>query len=46
MIGGCCVCSDDVGYDDNPIVYCDGEDCTVGIHQGSFQLFVLIYLRF
>ncbi|KAJ6224556.1 hypothetical protein RDWZM_003101 [Blomia tropicalis] len=38
MIGGCCVCSDDVGYDDNPIVYCDGEDCTVGIHQACYGI--------
>ena len=34
MIGGCCVCLDDRGYDENPIVYCDGSGCSVAVHQG------------
>ncbi len=34
MVGGCCVCSDDEGWDDDPLVYCDGQDCTVAVHKG------------
>lgn len=35
MVGGCCVCSDDRGWTENPLVYCDGQGCTVAVHQGS-----------
>uniref|UniRef100_A0A2K5JJS6 PHD-type domain-containing protein n=1 Tax=Colobus angolensis palliatus TaxID=336983 RepID=A0A2K5JJS6_COLAP len=28
MIGGCCVCSDERGWAENPLVYCDGHGCT------------------
>jgi hypothetical protein len=35
MIGGCCVCADDSGYCDNPLVYCDGDNCNVAVHQGN-----------
>lgn len=34
MVGGCCVCSDDRGWTENPLVYCDGQGCTVAVHQG------------
>lgn len=34
MVGGCCVCSDERGWPDNPLVYCDGNGCTVAVHQG------------
>lgn len=37
MLGGCCVCSDERGWTENPLVYCDGQGCTVAVHQGNFQ---------
>lgn len=36
MLGGCCVCSDERGWTENPLVYCDGQGCTVAVHQGKF----------
>ena len=36
MVGGCCVCSDESGWDENPLVYCDGQGCNVAVHQGEF----------
>ena len=41
MIGGCCVCGDDEGYDENPLVYCDGAGCTVAVHQGMLYWLLL-----
>ena len=35
MVGGCCVCADERGWDENPLVYCDGEGCNVAVHQGE-----------
>jgi len=35
MVGGCCVCSDERGWDENPLVYCDGHGCNVAVHQGT-----------
>lgn len=35
MVGGCCVCSDERGWDENPLVYCDGHGCNVAVHQGE-----------
>ena len=35
MVGGCCVCSDERGWDENPLVYCDGQGCNVAVHQGK-----------
>ena len=35
MVGGCCVCSDEQGWNENPLVYCDGHGCTVAVHQGT-----------
>lgn len=43
MIGGCCVCLDDRGFDENPIVYCDGNGCTVAVHQGLPLIFLSIF---
>ena len=37
MIGGCCVCSDEFGSFDNPLVYCDGSNCSVAVHKGTVQ---------
>lgn len=37
MVGGCCVCSDDRGWPENPLVYCDGQSCTVAVHQGKLK---------
>ena len=38
MVGGCCVCSDERGWADNPLVYCDGHGCNVAVHQGKSSL--------
>uniref|UniRef100_A0A8C9ENG4 Uncharacterized protein n=1 Tax=Pavo cristatus TaxID=9049 RepID=A0A8C9ENG4_PAVCR len=35
MIGGCCVCSDERGWAENPLVYCDGHGCNVAVHQAQ-----------
>lgn len=35
QVGGCCVCSDEQGWNENPLVYCDGKGCTVAVHQGT-----------
>lgn len=35
MVGGCCVCSDERGWAENPLVYCDGHGCNVAVHQGT-----------
>ena len=39
QVGGCCVCSDEQGWNENPLVYCDGQGCSVAVHQGSFFSF-------
>ena len=44
MVGGCCVCSDERGWTENPLVYCDGHGCNVAVHQGK-SCFVLIGKR-
>lgn len=36
QVGGCCVCSDEQGWNENPLVYCDGQGCSVAVHQGSY----------
>lgn len=38
MVGGCCVCADDNGWTDNPLIYCDGENCEVAVHQGCYGI--------
>ncbi|KAL1116878.1 hypothetical protein AAG570_005347 [Ranatra chinensis] len=38
MVGGCCVCSDDRGWPENPLVYCDGQGCTVAVHQACYGI--------
>lgn len=38
MVGGCCVCSDEQGFPENPLVYCDGEGCTVAVHQACYGI--------
>lgn len=40
MVGGCCVCSDERGWPDNPLVYCDGNGCSVAVHQGNIDIAV------
>lgn len=37
MVGGCCVCSDERGWAENPLVYCDGHGCSVAVHQGELS---------
>lgn len=32
MIGGCCVCLDERGWDENLLVYCDGYGCNVVVY--------------
>jgi hypothetical protein len=34
MVGGCCVCSEERGWVENPLVYCDGHGCNVAVHKG------------
>lgn len=41
MVGGCCVCSDERGWDENPLVYCDGHGCSVAVHQGIYYTFLI-----
>ena len=41
MVGGCCVCSDERGWAENPLVYCDGQSCNVAVHQGTNELQVV-----
>ena len=41
MVGGCCVCSDERGWDENPLVYCDGHGCNVAVHQGKYFVLIL-----
>ncbi|VDK26581.1 unnamed protein product [Anisakis simplex] len=36
MLGGCCVCADENGWEANPLVYCDGPNCEVAVHQGIY----------
>lgn len=38
MIGGCCVCLDERGWNENPLVYCDGAGCTVAVHQACYGI--------
>ncbi|XP_019874241.1 protein AF-10-like isoform X1 [Aethina tumida] len=38
MVGGCCVCSDDRGWSENPLVYCDGQSCNVAVHQACYGI--------
>ncbi|RUS81591.1 hypothetical protein EGW08_010643 [Elysia chlorotica] len=38
MIGGCCVCSDERGWSENPLVYCDGAGCNVAVHQACYGI--------
>nr|XP_054599884.1 protein AF-17 isoform X2 [Nothobranchius furzeri] len=38
MVGGCCVCSDERGWAENPLVYCDGHGCTVAVHQACYGI--------
>ena len=46
MVGGCCVCSDERGWDENPLVYCDGQGCSVAVHQGkSFYIIIFQKIR-
>ncbi|XP_038076887.1 protein AF-10-like [Patiria miniata] len=38
MIGGCCVCGDERGWTENPLVYCDGQVCNVAVHQACYGI--------
>ncbi|KAG2461097.1 AF17 protein, partial [Polypterus senegalus] len=38
MVGGCCVCSDERGWTENPLVYCDGHGCSVAVHQACYGI--------
>ncbi|CAB3403486.1 unnamed protein product [Caenorhabditis bovis] len=38
MLGGCCVCADENGWTDNPLIYCDGPNCEVAVHQGCYGI--------
>uniref|UniRef100_A0AC35TR56 PHD-type domain-containing protein n=1 Tax=Rhabditophanes sp. KR3021 TaxID=114890 RepID=A0AC35TR56_9BILA len=38
MVSGCCVCAEEVGWVDNPLIYCDGPQCDVAVHQGCYGI--------
>ncbi|CAF2388938.1 unnamed protein product [Rotaria sp. Silwood2] len=38
LVGGCCVCSDDQGFSNNVLVYCDGKGCTVACHTACYGI--------
>nr|CAB3263867.1 AF10-like protein [Phallusia mammillata] len=38
MLGGCCVCLDERGWAENPLVYCDGQVCTIAVHQACYGI--------
>ncbi|XP_057294111.1 zinc finger protein zfp-1-like [Hydractinia symbiolongicarpus] len=38
MVGGCCVCLDERGWNENPLVYCDGSGCNVAVHQACYGI--------
>ncbi|XP_065205475.1 protein AF-10 isoform X2 [Planococcus citri] len=38
MVAGCCVCSDETGWSENPLVYCDGIGCNIGVHQACYGI--------
>ncbi|UJR10358.1 hypothetical protein I4U23_014563 [Adineta vaga] len=38
LVGGCCVCSDDQGFSNNALVYCDGKECTVACHTACYGI--------
>lgn len=38
MSGGCFVCLDERGWNNNPLVYCDGELCSVAVHQACYGI--------
>uniref|UniRef100_H3D9G6 MLLT6, PHD finger containing n=1 Tax=Tetraodon nigroviridis TaxID=99883 RepID=H3D9G6_TETNG len=42
MVGGCCVCSDERGWAENPLVYCDGHGCNVAVHQGNLATYQVV----
>lgn len=44
MIGGCCVCSDERGWEENPLVYCDGHGCNVAVHKGACSWRCLLFV--
>jgi hypothetical protein len=46
LIGGWCVCSDDQGFSNNALVYCDGKGCTVACHTGMKEICQIIYFEF
>ena len=37
QVGVCCFCSDEQGLTENILVFCNGQGCSVGVHQGSFR---------
>lgn len=32
------MCADENGWTDNPLIYCDGENCEVAVHQGCYGI--------
>ena len=38
MLGGCGVCTDERGWKENPLVYCDGDDCNVAVHKNCYGI--------
>ena len=38
MLGGCCICLDERGWAENPLVYCDGKECSIAVHQACYGI--------
>ena len=38
MLGGCCICLDERGWAENPLVYCDGKGCSIAVHQACYGI--------
>lgn len=46
MVAGCCVCSDERGWTENPLVYCDGAGCNIAVHQGTNTRYTFINIAY
>ena len=38
------MCSDERGWAENPLVYCDGQNCNVAVHQGTNTMCSTVFL--
>ena len=38
FVGGCCICTDENGYAENPLIFCDSQGCDVVVHQACYGI--------